>query len=206
MSTILSNSKKFIFFHNYKVAGTSLSRVLSKYEPHYLVRTALRKAGIKRYFPALANFPQHANALEVQALVPKQVFDDYYKFTLVRNPWDWQVSLYHYTRQTRKHFQHSLIKNYTFEEYIEWRVHHDLHLQKSFITDENGKVLVDFIGKMENIDSDFATVCQKLGIEMQLPHHNKSKHDSYKKYYSDETYQLVKDAFAEDIIMFDYEF
>ena len=124
----------------------------------------------------------------------------------MRNPWDWQVSLYHYARQTRKHFQYNLIKNFTFDEYIEWRVLHDLHLQKSFLTDENGKVLVDFIGKLENIETDFSTVCQKLGIEMRLPHRNKSKHDSYRKYYTDKTNQLVTEAFAEDIAMFDYEF
>ena len=86
MSTILSHSKRFIFFHNYKVAGSSISNVLSKYEPHYWIRTALRKTGVKTYFPALANLPQHSSALQVRGLIDRDIFDSYYKFTFVRSP------------------------------------------------------------------------------------------------------------------------
>ena len=86
MSTILSHSKKFIFFHNYKVAGSSISNVLSKYEPHYWIRTALRKSGIKKYYPHLANFTRHASAVEVRELIDEDTFNNYYKFTFVRNP------------------------------------------------------------------------------------------------------------------------
>ena len=61
MSTILSHSKKFIFIHNYKVAGSSISDVLARYEPYYWTRTIIRKIGVKKYYPTLANFAQHAN-------------------------------------------------------------------------------------------------------------------------------------------------
>ena len=206
MSTMLSHSKKFIFFHNYKVAGSSISNVLSKYEPHYWIRTALRKAGVKKYYPALANFEQHASALDVRDLVDGNTFKTYYKFTFVRNPWDWQVSLFHYMRQSKRHFQHDLIKNMTFEEYIDWRVNHDLKLQCNRFVDEQGNILVDFVGQFENLERDFAKVCESLSIEMRLPHKNRSKHGSYRDYYNERTCQLVKDAFAKDIALFDYEF
>jgi hypothetical protein len=206
VSTIISHSKKFIFFHNYKVAGSSISKVLSKYEPHYWIRTALRKTGIKKYYPALANFPQHASALYVRELIPEEIFNTYYKFTFVRNPWDWQVSLYHYMRQSKTHFQHDLIMSLNFEEYIDWRVNHDLRLQSDQFVDEGGKILVDFIGKFENLEKDFGQVCNLLSIERFLPHKNPSKHRSYREYYDDRTYQLVKEAFAKDIALFDYEF
>ena len=206
MSTMLSHSKKFIFIHNYKVAGSSISNVLAQYQPNYWIRTILRKTGVTKYFPALANFDQHASASEVRKLVPEEIFDGYYKFSFVRNPWDWQVSLFSYMCQFRAHFQHDLVKNFTFDEYLDWRIHCDLVLQSKRIADEQGNILMDFVGRFENLEADFSEICEKLGIEMRLPHKNRSNHSSYRKYYTDKSYQLVKEAFEEDIALFNYEF
>lgn len=206
MSTMLSHSKKFIFIHHYKVAGSSISNVLARYEPHYWTRAILRKVGVTKYYPTLANFYQHASALEVRELVPEIVFDSYYKFSFVRNPWDWQVSLYSYMRQVKAHFQHDLVKNLTFDEYIDWRIHRDLVLQSERIADGQGNILMDFVGRFENLEADFSEISEKLGIEMRLPHKNRSNHSSYQKYYTDKSAQLVKEAFEEDIALFNYEF
>lgn len=206
MSTIISHSKKFIFFHNYKVAGSSISNVLSKYEPHYWIRTVLRAARYKTYHPALANFTQHASAIDVRKLVDPETFDSYYKFTFVRNPWDWQVSLYHYMLQKKNHFQHDLIKGMNFEDYIDWRVNHNLKTQCQRFKDSDGNTLVDFIGRFENLEDDFGKVCDLLSIERRLPHKNPSKHQTYRDYYNDRTRELVRDAFADDIALFDYDF
>ena len=206
MSTMLSHTKRFIFVHNYKVAGSSITDVLSKYEPHYLLRGALRRIGYHRYYPTLANFPQHASALYLRDLIDKDIFETYFKFVFVRNPWDWQVSLYHYMLQFRKHFQHDVIKDLTFEEYIDWRVNSDLRLQSEWIVDESGNSLVDFIGQFENLERDFAKVCERLEIEMRLPHKNRSSHWAYRDYYNERTCKLVEEAFAPDIALFDYRF
>jgi hypothetical protein len=206
MSTMISHSKKFIFIHSYKVAGSSISDVLSKYEPHYLLRGALRKVGYHKYYPTLANFPQHATALFVRNLIDKETFNTCYKFVFVRNPWDWQVSLYHYMLQSQRHHQHNLIKCLTFEEYVDWRVNNDLRLQCEWFVDEQENMLVDFIGQFENLEKDFAKICEFLSIEMRLPHKNRSKHRSYRDYYNDRTYKLIQESFAKDIALFDYEF
>ena len=109
-------------------------------------------------------------------------------------------------RQSKTHVQHDLIIKLKFEEYIDWRVNHDLKLQSERFVDEDGNILVDFIGRFEDLENDFKKVCELLSIEMRLPHKNPSKHASYREYYDDRTYQLVKEAFAKDITLFDYEF
>ncbi len=144
--------------------------------------------------------------MEIRKLIDEDTFSNYYKFTFVRNPWDWQVSLYHYMLQSKKHRQHKLIKSFTFEEYIDWRVNHDLKLQSKRFVDGDGNMLVDFVGQFENLEEDFAKACDVLSINFRLPHKNRSKHRSYRDYYNDRTSQLIKEAFAQDIALFSYEF
>ena len=206
MPTILSYSKKFIFIHNYKVAGMSISKVLSQYEPHFWIHTALRMSGVKTYYPAFANFPAHATAPQVRQMVGEEIFNSYYKFAFVRNPWDWQVSLYFYMRKTKWHFQHNLVKRMSFEDYIDWRVNHDRQTQIAQLADEQGNLLVDFVGRFENIAEDFEEICNRLSIPTQLYHRNRSRHAPYREYYSDRTSQMVREAFADDITRFNYEF
>jgi hypothetical protein len=66
---------------------------------------------------------------------------------------------------------------------------------------------IDFIGKIENLQNDFNTICDNIGIPRKpLTQRNKSKHDHYSKYYDKETRDIVASRFAEDIEMFGYKF
>ncbi|RMF91729.1 MAG: sulfotransferase, partial [Nitrospinota bacterium] len=144
---------------------------------------------------------------ELREMLSPPVYDRFFSFAFVRNPWDWQVSLYFYMLKTRDHFQHRLIHSMQgFEEYIRWRVREDRHLQKDFVTDEAGNLLVDFVGKYENLEQDFAQVCARIGIQAALPHLNQSGHRNYREYYNERTRNLVYDAFKEDIEFFHYTF
>lgn len=94
----------------------------------------------------------------------------------------------------------------SFENYVTWRVENDVRLQKRFVVDENDNVLVDYIGKFENLESDFAYICQELDIRKTLPHIKKSERRSYRTYYNDRTANMIYDAFRKDIDFFDYQF
>jgi hypothetical protein len=95
----------------------------------------------------------------------------------------------------------------TFDEYIEWRIENDFEMQKNFIYDDNDEILVDFVGRFENLQEDFNEICLRLEIpEVRLPFENRSKHRHYKEYYNQHTIQLVGDAYKEDIELLHYDF
>src|ERR1700751_431603 len=97
---IISHSKKFIFIHNYKVAGSSVTEALSKYSDRSYGNAnswhkLLYATGI---YPKIycGQFNHHIKGPEMQKMIPDRVFNSYFKFGFVRNPWDWQVSLYNF--------------------------------------------------------------------------------------------------------------
>ena len=206
---IISHQNKFIFIHNYKVAGTSIRNSLSQFNNQTFRRSKHvdKLRFILGLYPRVyaSKFPGHIKAIELKKQLPAKVFNNYFKFGFVRNPWDLQVSLYTYMLKLESHHQHDLIKSMkNFDEYIDWRVHNDLHLQKEFFYKDD-QCLMDFIGKMENLEADFMSVCAKVKIDAELSHLNASrKDDNYLKYYSKDSISMVKDAFKEDIELFGY--
>jgi hypothetical protein len=140
----------------------------------------------------------------------------------VRNPWDVVVSNYFYIRKDGSFWHssdgstkfklkedHSLVNKLSFKQFVEKLVEGVIEdkfvvrSQNSWIRDSD----LDFIIKFENLQEDFNTVCDKIGIPKQkLPHINKTEHKHYTEYYDDETRQIVAEKYAKDIEYFGYEF
>jgi len=220
---LISYNHKFIFVHNPKAGGTSIKESLKEFglecpllrfhklnaslEKFKLFRDLTRLLGRKNHLGKNLQFLKHDNSLEIRKKLPDEIWNNFFKFGFVRNPWSWQVSLYNFILQNKNHFQHKLIKSIGgFEKYIEWRVNEDKHLQKEFFYDEYGNCLVDFIGKLENIESDFNKICKKIGIKARLLYENKTEHKPYQEYYDDYTRNLIAEHFKDDIELFNYRF
>lgn len=206
---IISHRYKFIFFHNYKVAGTSIKKALKKFsnlsfrEDNWSNRVCVL-TGIYPFIYS-RKFDHHITALELKNKITPRIFSRYFKFGFVRDPWDWQVSLYTYMLKEESNHQHRVIKKMkNFDEYIEWRVHKDLHLQKDFFYDKD-ECIVDFIGRFESLNQDFYEILKKIKINTELPYVNISRESgSHLNYYTPKTIDIVYDAFIEDIKKFGY--
>ena len=207
---IISHRHKFIFVHNYKVAGTSVRKALKPFgnKSFFSSSNSDKLKFLKGDYPKIyaKQFEHHVKATELKRRIPADIFDSYFKFGFVRNPWDQQVSLYKFMLKRKTHHQHKLISSMRdFDEYIEWRVNNDVHLQKEFFYDGDN-CLMDFIGKMENLGEDFSYICDKVGIESKLTHLNASRSvsDKFISYYSQKTLDMVYEAYKEDIELFGY--
>ncbi len=205
---LINEKHNYVYVHVYKVAGQSVKLALRRHDYRWM-------PGLRNHYSRLIELPQaysfrsleaHSTAKEIRDYLGPEKWDSMYSFSFVRNPWDWQVSLYHFIQTNKFNSQRGMVSAMSFDEYIKWRVEEDLHLQSSFIFDRHGTQLVDFVGRFENLSEDFATVCRKIGVDASLPHENASKHDGYKKYYNDTTASLIEEAFKPDIDAFGYEF
>jgi|SRR6056297_414861 len=208
---IFSSSHQFIFVRNWKTAGSSLREVLRGYQPFYrknrYVEYLLRKS--EKFFPGEFRLvPIHADARTIRHRVGPEIFNRFFTFGFVRNPWDWQVSLYFFILRRKQHPLHSVVSRFkTFDEYIQWHVQNDKRLQKDFFSDGSGNIIVDFIGKFENLNDDFAYVQDRIGIaKTSLPHVNKTKHKDYRSHYSDYCAELIAEHYKADIDFFGYRF
>jgi hypothetical protein len=210
---LISHKHRFIFVHIYKTAGSSIRAALVPFTYynsfHRLALKLYEKAGIR---PPLKLNPKpcsndHSKVAKIIEVVGQKTFDEYFTFAIVRNPWDWQVSLYNYMLKTPTHRWHEFTKAFPdFAAYLHWRCTEEVRFQKDFICAPDGKILVDFVGRYEQIDDDFRLICERVGISANLPVTNVSKTRPYQEYYTPELIELVRLAFEPDIELFGYDF
>lgn len=147
----------FVFVHIYKNAGTSIRTALL---PH--VHTAsqrrcykiFKRCGIRVYDPSPIDY--HSSACDIVNYLGMETFLKHYSFAVVRNPWDWQASLYSYMLKRSDHPQHNIVRSLSgFDEYIDWRCQYDFQSQKDFIFSKAGDLLVTSIMRYENLADDW---------------------------------------------------
>jgi len=181
----------FIFIHINKTAGTSIGNAIGLPVKH------------------------HQTAKELIARIGREKWDEAYKFTLVRNPWDKVVSHYEYRRKRNKTELAS--RNITFADWVKktygpekepfyYNNPKAFQPQIEWLKDNEGMVTVDFVGKFESINKDFDQIKAVIGVDTELPHLNASKRANYQAYYDPETREIVASWFHEDIEAFGYSF
>jgi len=206
---LISHKQKFIFIHIYKNAGTSITKALMPFAAkkwQVAIDKALNKLNFHPRFGPRP-FPSHTTASEMINALGKERFESYFTFAIVRNPWDWQVSLYKYMLKNKDHHQHEFVKGLgSFDAYIRWRCQQGVKFQRDFIYSQNDKLLVDYVGKFERLSDDFQEICNRIGVSASLPKLNVSNEKPYKQYYTTETEEMVHHAYDVDIKFFGYEF
>lgn len=206
---LISQKHNFIFIHIFKNAGSSITRALIPYcsNPiHLFTHRVLKRVGIFNLDPI--PYPKHVKAPELIHEMGYEAYKSYFSFAVVRNPWDWNVSLYKYMLKSKDHHQHEAVKKMKgFDEFIRVKCTMPHTYQRDFICSESGEKLVDYIARFENINEEFQVICKKIGVQAKrLPHLNISNTTHYREYYTDETRELVRVFFKPDIELFGYEF
>jgi len=210
---ILSYSHRFLYLHIPKTAGSSLHAALSPFaytpEDHWLNRL-LNGVGIHvNYFGPcqLKRFRTHATASVVRQHLPRDIFEGLFRFAFVRNPWDLLVSYYHYILSNPRHHRHWRVKTLgTFAAYVDYEIQRNKFAQHHFVCDDRGEVIVNYLGRFENLDDDYAAICRRLKIVAPLGRFNVGSHADYRTYYTDVLAERVGRHFQTDVERFGYSF
>jgi hypothetical protein len=190
------DEKKSIFIHIPKCAGVAVNRTI---------------------FGNLAG--GHTTLEEYLNIFEPKCIASYFKFTIVRNPWDRLVSAFFFLKsggmngEDRTGFRRQLGDISDFRGFVRSWVNrkniwkwHQFRPQYHYMLDKRDKVHLDFIAFLENIDDDFAHIVGAIGLDKILPKSNKSEHSQYTSYYDKETADIVSRVYAEDIKVLGYNF
>ncbi|WP_238946762.1 sulfotransferase family 2 domain-containing protein [Seongchinamella unica] len=174
----------------------------------------INKTGGSSIEKALGIGLDHSTALEKYRQLGAAAWARKFTFTIVRNPWDKVVSHYHYRVRTNQTglgdrpipFAEWLQRVYIDRDPFYFDQPRMFMPQKQWLVDESGEMLVEFIGRFENLQQDFDSICQRLQVEASLGHAKPSSRGSYRDYYDAESEALVREYFAQDIELFGYAF
>jgi len=206
---MISHKHKCIFIHISKCAGTSVEKAFG---------VTSQGAGEGNYETLAGWCPE--NKLHLHHATPQQLLDlgyisseiwnSYYKFIIVRNPWDRALSDYFWLIQnTGKYdsFSNFVKAGGDFGDILscrtkEYRGDH-LTLQKDYFTLDGKTITYDAVVRFENTEKGFSKVTSDLALPkaffLRRRNVNQNKLTHYSLFYTPKRKQLIAQQYGDDI-------
>ena len=191
---VVSQEKKVLFFHIAKTGGSSIDFLLKKngLNDNVLDNVNIDFEERKEYFRQIVD-----------------EWDQYYKFTFIRNKYDLLVSMYNYDKRDS-------LENCSFEVFLrnhvvgrsKWYPNYDYWIDQHFITTVDDKSIFNFIGNFSSYQEDLKKVCKDINIEYENVRKNLGTYDKskrYSDYYSPQLRSLVGEKFEKEMEYFNWE-
>lgn len=199
MPILVNHEYKFIFHHVSKTGGTSIWHDITKLYPDTLI---INKRGVPTLNPKLPM--PHATSAQIAKWLSPDIYNDYFKFSFMRNPYSWIVSLYLFRRRTMALGKGSLVEG------LRKFVLNFRRNKEKFQSDWLPKPLfglTTYTGLYERLQDDFNLVTAYLGMSsIELSKHNVSlkTNDLVLDAYSDgEMLELVTELLKDDIKIYE---
>jgi len=218
---LVSFHKRFVYTKTNKTAGTSVEVFFESYclppdgyeQSHFRAET-ITDYGVVGFrganMPADTIWYNHMPAARIRGYLGSDVWNEFFKFCVVRNPFDKLVSMYFFQMSQEKK---EYIKDQEFSvlrrDFLDWL------RGRRFVGDQdkyliNGSVCVDYFIRYERLLDDLTEVCQRLRIERDVAKLEKFKsrsrptHEHFSEFYDREARQIVAESYAFELDHFGY--
>jgi hypothetical protein len=187
----------------------------------------------QEFFKRTIGLNKHSTAQEARQFLGDAMYAKFYKFAFVRHPIERLHSLYSYALKLahdaamsddeRRHFNDhghwpdrppfrykavaAALESRSFSDFalhpLTWA---DAGAQPQWqsVCDAGGQLIVDYVGKVESIEQDFAHVCEKLEVTVPLEVRNSSTEKKSALELSPLALATVRERFARDFELFGY--
>lgn len=214
---LVSHRKKFVYTKTVKTAGTSVE---SYFEPYCMAEsewvfahyrdqhvTADGVIGSRGPDAGQSEWYNHMSASEIRSKIGTRAWDNYFKFCVVRNPFDKLVSLFFF--QKEKGLLGIENNDDPVGDFRRWIA------RKVPVPDRNqyminGDFCVDYFIRFEDLANGIKFVCDRLGLPFEpekIPRLKSGIRDlsvALDDFYSEETARLVYRAYELEIREFEY--
>ncbi len=156
----------------------------------------------ERYYHPSVGYYEHMPAWRIKTYVGDKIWQEYYKFSFERNPWDRQVSFFHYKNKNRT-------RPFSFDAFL--KRPKNSYVENFDLYTIEGEMALDFVGKYESLEQDFNSVIRTIGLgnDVSLPVTNVSRNADakpYREFYNEKSRRLIAEWYRREIEFFDYEF
>ena len=222
---MISHKYKCIYIHIPKCAGTSIERAIGHYENYEgrgwqdqrsitnIERTiaatpaSLRMDRIKKVLPIGRFRGRSRRNPNNELVVTKKQYQEYYKFAIIRNPWERAFSFYQGIIRDPIHWRrYNITPECSFAEFLrDYAGKGLLRRQTYWLKSIDGSINLDFIGRFETLQQDFGKICNDLNIaEIYLPHILKGSNTNHLTHYDEEAIEIIFDSYREEIELFGF--
>jgi hypothetical protein len=206
---MISHSHKAIYLHIGKTAGTSVENMLCGNKHDFSVPDRTQMFG---YDQQEGIFLQHATAETIRRMSGDEIFSQYYKFTVVRNPFARSISVYHYLKKQHDK-QFGSFENYVkkLPELVSQPVlmkgtHYIAQVNYTHI---DAQCICDHISHFESLPHSLDPVRDVLGIVKPLGKYNYHRTQHWKErpisdFYTEEMLEVMQKVYANDFEAYGY--
>lgn len=176
--------------------------------------------GYRGFEPDGKKWYNHMPARQIKKLVGSQIWDQYFKFCVIRNPWDKIISMFEaFGREHRlpvgrpgvAYYLKHPFHNSKQLRFLHWLETEGVPVDRpAYVID--GNICVDDVIRFESLEHDINKICKKLGLAWEpslLPTYKmgvRRKESTISRLYRQPARRLVAKAYAFEISQFGYEF
>lgn len=205
---IISDKHKYIFIAIPKTGSTTIQNFLRKNDDSCRMNCIQINNETIRV-------DAHIETKKLKKIMGKK-FDEYVKFTFIRNPYSRVVSSYFFYKNGKTLRSRFFIRNLMARlniiltrifPFSVWSIIKPQKKMTDYLYDNDNQLLINLVGKTENLNEDLLMISKQLGISVKdetVPFKNKSTHSSVESYYSNKLYKkLYSKILKKDLKIYD---